>query len=184
MRLGLVLACLALAGCAAGGGVSKSAGDPGGLDVSGPMLHFAPAPPIPVARANQDLARDFMDLEFHMESGLSLPVLTRFDGPIGIGLEGPVPPTARAETEALMARLRDEAGLQIGWASGAPQITLSFQPAATLHRMEPTAACFVIPNVSGLADWRRAKGTARLDWARMTRRTTATLFLPQDAAPV
>ena len=185
MRFWMVLACLGLAACASGGGVSKGASDPGGLDLSGPVLQFPATDPIPVSRANQDLARDFLDLEFHLESGLSLPVLTRFQGPIALRMEGTVPPTARAETEALMARLRAEAGLQIDWdrdgAGGV--ITLSFQPSAKLRRMEPTAACFVVPNVAGLADWTARRGSGALDWARMTERHAATLFLPQDAAP-
>ncbi|NBZ87461.1 DUF2927 domain-containing protein [Stagnihabitans tardus] len=184
MRFGLVLACLSVAACASGN-VTKSASDPGGLDLSGPVLQFPATDPIPVSRANQDLARDFLDLEFQLESGLALPVLTRFQGPIALTMEGAVPPTARAETEALMARLRAEAGLQIDWGTGAAAnvITLSFQPSSRLRRMEPTAACFVVPNVAGLADWTGRRGSTALDWGRMSERHAATLFLPQDAAP-
>lgn len=182
--IGALALLLALAGCGAPLGVSKGAGDPGGLDLSGPTLRFAPAPALPVLRANQDLARDFLDLEFRMESGRALPVLTRFDMPLRVAAEGSLPPTARAETDALMVRLRAEAGIAMDWApdEGA-NLILSFQPTATLRRMEPAAACFVVPNVRGLADWRSKRGTGALDWARMTRRVTATLFLPQDGAP-
>ncbi|MCW1919534.1 DUF2927 domain-containing protein [Rhodobacter sp. KR11] len=186
MRFALVFLVM-LSACAGGNGVSKGASDPAGLDLSGPVLAFAPAPALPVLRANQELARDFLDLEFRLESGLALPALTRFDGPILVATEGPVPPTARPETEALMNRLRSEAGIDIGWGQsdgGTPAtITLSFQPMSTLRRLEPSAACFVVPNVTGLADWRARRGSADLDWARMTGRRSATLFLPQDAAP-
>ncbi len=40
------------------------------------------------------MARDILELEFQMESGRELPVLTRFEGPITIALTGQVPPTA------------------------------------------------------------------------------------------
>ena len=171
-----------LSACASVQGVSKGGMDTAGLDLTGPVLAFDPAPALPVLRANQDLARDFLDLEFRLESGLALPRLTRFEGPILVGHEGSLPPTAKAEAEALMARLRNEAGIDIAW--GAPAtITLSFQPTEALRRLEPTAACFVVPNVAGLQDWRAKRGSADLDWGRMEARRQATLFLPQDAAP-
>lgn len=183
MRFGLKLGILVLSACAAGqDGVSKGLGDPAVLEEGGPVLHFAPAPALPVTRPGAELARDFLDLEFHLESGQTLPVLTRFDAPVRVTTEGPLPATARAETEALMARLRHEAGIDIGWGA-AGTITLSFLPAAQVRRMQRSAACFVVPNVSGLAEWRRLRGTAAVDWRRMRSRSRATIFLPYDGAP-
>lgn len=187
MRLVLLLASLALAGCGTltGGGVSKSGSDPGQLEAAGPMLRFEPAPALPVTRGNAALARDFMDLEFRMESGVALTRLTRFEAPVRVAVEGAAPPTTAAETAALMARLRDEAGIDIGWAdAGAPaNLVLSFLPSGALRRMEPSAACFVVPNVAGRAEWRARRRAAEVDWTRLTARRAATLFLPDDAAP-
>ena len=45
-------------------------------------------------RNNADIARDFLELSFKMESGRPLPVLTRFEGPITVRATGPMPPSA------------------------------------------------------------------------------------------
>ena len=43
---------------------------------------FSAPRPTPSLRANSDIARDFLELSFNLESGRSLPTLTRFEGPI------------------------------------------------------------------------------------------------------
>ena len=49
------------------------------------------------SRSNAAIARDILALEFQMESGRDLPVLTRFEGPITVALTGDVPATAPLE---------------------------------------------------------------------------------------
>lgn len=155
------------------------------IDFAGPMLHFPPARGLPLRRPNEQVAQDFLDLEFRMESGLSLPVLTRFEGPITVSMTGAVPPTARAEMQALIARLRVEAGVSLTLlGDGEPaSLTLAFERRDLLRRLEPTAACFVIPNVSSLAEYRARRGSGALDWGAMRVRSRATLFLPADTSP-
>lgn len=49
-----------------------------------PMKTFgAPRPDKPI-RSNNDLALDFIELSFQLESGRALPVFTRFEGPIAV----------------------------------------------------------------------------------------------------
>ena len=155
------------------------------LDLAGPMLHFPPARGLALRRPNEQVAQDFLDLEFRMESGRALPVLTRFEGPVTVSMTGAVPPTARAEMQGLIARLRDEAGVILTLLPDdqPAALTPDFERRALLRRLEPTAACFVIPNVSSLAEYRARRGSEALDWAGMRLRSRATLFLPSDTSP-
>ena len=148
-----------------------------------PATRFSGGPVAPAQRSNAQMARDFLDLEFQMESGRSLDRLTRFEGPVTMVLTGDVPPSAAAEADLLIARLRHEAGIDISRVgSGPASITVEFRPKAQLQRFVPTAACYVVPNVSGLADYRAKRGSAALDWAQMTTRSTATVFVPSDSS--
>lgn len=178
--------CL-LAACGQGPGnlVAKSRGTLDALAVSAPALQFPPAPGLPVTRSNDQVAQDFLDLEFHLESGLALPMLTRFSGPITLSMTGAVPPTARADLAALVTRLQTEAGLDLTILpdNSVASLTLAFERRAVLHRIEPSAACFVVPNVSSLSEYRAKRGSTDLDWAGMRSRTRATLFLPSDTSP-
>lgn len=149
-----------------------------------PMKQFAPrAAPLP-HHANQDLAADFLDLTFTMESGRQLPVFTRFEGPITIAVTGDAPPTLAADLNRLLARLREEAGIDIRLTrkSGA-NITIQAVPHAKIRKLLPQAACFVAPNVSTLAQYRRARRTSKTDWTTLKTREKLAIFLPSDAAP-
>ncbi len=156
-----------------------------GLNLSGPLLQFPNGTGLAVQRPNGQIAQDFMDLEFHLESGLALPVLTRFDGPISIAMTGTVPPTARTDLAHLIARLRAEAGISLTLLpdQSSATLTVAFERKAVLRRIEPTAACFVVPNVSSLQEYRRLAGSAALDWRNLRQRSRATLFVPDDSSP-
>jgi hypothetical protein len=149
-------------------------------------LRFAPQPPLALRRSNAELAQDFLDLEFKMESGRPLARFTRFEGPVHLQVEGTIPPSARPEIEALLTRLRSS-GIDIHWGKGGRDlsgvITLSFQSADVLHRLDPRAACFVLPNIQSLNEWAAARWTGQLDWGRLRQRVAATIFLPEEAAP-
>ena len=147
------------------------------------MHAFPSGPAIGVMRSNAELAGDFLDLQFRMESGRALPTLTRFEGPITVALTGSVPPVARSELSRLITRFRSEAGLNISQTSGPASITIDFQPKAALRRAVPSAACFVVPNVTGLADYTKKRNTAAVDWAKLTRREKVAIMAPADASP-
>ena len=164
--------------------VSKSVFDD---PVSRPGAHamhaFASGPAIAVMRGNAEMANDFLDLHFRMESGRALPVMTRFEGPITVALTGAVPPAARSELARLITRFRTEAGLDISQTSGPAAITVDFQPKSALRRAVPSAACFVVPNVTGLADYTKKRNTAAVDWAKLNRRERIAIMAPADASP-
>jgi hypothetical protein len=50
----------------------------------------APRPPRPI-KSNNDLALDFIELSFRLESGRDLPVFTRFEEPITVRVTGSTP---------------------------------------------------------------------------------------------
>lgn len=149
------------------------------------MKTFAPRRAAPPARPNSEIARDFLELSFRMESGRVLPRLTRFEAPIRVGLRGPVPATARGDLDSLIARLRAEAGIDIDRArtGEAANLVLEFLPRATLQRAVPQAACFVVPRNESFAQFRRNRRTGSSAWAELETREAATVFIPHDVAP-
>lgn len=149
------------------------------------MQAFLPGAPIGAMRSNIDMAADFLDLEFRMESGRALPVLTRFEGPITIGLKGDVPAIALTELQRVLARMRNEAGLNVSMAKPGtqPSIIIDFQPKSSLRRAVPTAACFVVPNVGSFEEYMRDRRTSKTDWGLITKRERATIFVPTDTSP-
>lgn len=149
------------------------------------LLAVTAASPLPPQRSNAEMAQDFLDLEFQMESGRRLPRLTRFEGPVTIGFLAPAPATAVTDLASLVARIRSEAGidLRILPPGGTPAISLVFSTRAALSATVPTAACFVVPGVASLAEYRARRNSPDLDWARMGQRVRAAVFLPADTSP-
>ena len=150
-----------------------------------PMQSFDSHARQPVARGNIDIARDFLDLGFHLESGRTLPVLTRFEGPIRVAVAGQVPPSAHADLSRVMSRIRNEAGIDIRpvRSGETASITIDFQPRATMRRAVPSAACFVVPRVGSFDEYRAARGNGTTDWATLTRRDRAAIIVPSDTSP-
>ena len=151
-----------------------------------PPKTFGDTTPLPPQRANSDIARDFLDLHFKLEGGTTLPVLTRFEGPITLRLTGsPVPASLQRDLSALLGRLKQEAGVDIQHVgSGIPaQITLQSVSGAAIRRVLPKAACFVVPNVSSLAELRRKRRSPDTDWSQLRQRKRLAIFVPNDASP-
>ncbi|MDZ4087437.1 MAG: DUF2927 domain-containing protein [Tabrizicola sp.] len=181
MRLPAMIAALCVvSACAPPAQVSKNRplaevgvgfGTPGAL-----RLAAAPV-------AGGSVVRDFMDLTFAMESGRGLEVFSRFEGPVTVAMTGDVPASAPRDLGVLIGRLQSEAGIDIRPAQGPATITVEFASRADLRRLAPTAACFVVPNVGSLAEYRRKRGQDAVDWALVTRRERAAIFIPSDTSP-
>jgi tetratricopeptide (TPR) repeat protein len=141
------------------------------------------AGPVAVKRSNVDIANAFLDLSFALESGQDLPVLSRFEGPITVAITDKAPANVVHELDLLMARLRNEAGLNIHRITkGVPNIYVDTVPKKQLQSMVPTAACFVVPNVTGWSDYRRNRYNKVVDWTRLKKRERATVFMPNDVS--
>ncbi len=154
-------------------------------DTLPPMKAFASAHVTPPMRPNGEIAGDFLDLAFALESGRKLPVLTRFEAPIRVAVRGNAPAILQADLDRLLSRLRIEAGIDIRRAApgeGA-SVTLEVIPKARLQALVPDAACFVAPNVSSWSEYRRLRNRPETDWTRMSSRSRMAIFLPGDVAP-
>ncbi|MEL6681301.1 MAG: DUF2927 domain-containing protein, partial [Pseudomonadota bacterium] len=146
--------------------------------------NFAAASPGPPQRPNSEIAMDFVDLAFRMESGRELPLFTRFEGPVTVRIAGAPPPSLTDDLTELLTRIRREARIDIDYAQGADaNIVIEAVPSRALQRVAPNAACFVVPRVQSWTELRRARNTPTLDWATLRRREKAAIFLPSDAAP-
>jgi len=141
------------------------------------------AGPVVVKRSNIDIANEFLDLSFALESGQDLPLLSRFKGPITVAITDQAPANVVHELDLLMARLRTEAGLNIHRITGSgANIYVDTLPKKQLQSMVPTAACFVAPNVTGWSDYRRNRFNKAVDWTRLKKRERATVFMPNDVS--
>ena len=65
----------------------------------------------------------------------------------------------------------------------AANITINFERRAALQRLVPTAACFVVPGVTSLAEYAAKRGTAAVDWTQITTRQRVSVFVPADTSP-
>ena len=174
-----LIAAIGLAGLAA------CSGTPPAVSEISSVRFGAVSLPIGVARSNRALAEDFIDLTFELESGEKLARLLRYERPVRVYLGSGGLEAYRPDLEQLLARLRDEAGLDIA-ETGEPseaQIFVEAVPAAQITRIFPTAACFIVP---GESDWRgfmRRRPEERLRWPDQATLKRAAIFLPLDTTP-
>ncbi len=150
-----------------------------------PMKAFNSGPTLAVARSNGEVASDFLDLSFQLESGRALPVMSRFEGPVTVKVSGRKASVLDSELDQLIGRLRTEAGIDISryTGQGTPSITLEVIPKRQLQALVPGAACFVAPNVSGWRDYKSNRRSPRTDWTKLQVRTQMSVFIPGDVAP-
>ncbi len=138
-----------------------------------------------VQSANTTLARDFLDLTFALESGVRLPRLLKYDGPVRIALNNQGLTAYLPELTTLISRLRKEAGIDIGLANpGEPaDIFIEAIPRKTINRVVPGAACFIEPGVRSWQEFRRPAGGISPRWSQQTRLGPTTIFIPSDNTP-
>ncbi|MDF1728914.1 MAG: DUF2927 domain-containing protein, partial [Sulfitobacter sp.] len=149
-----------------------------------PIKAFAPRAALAPQRSNRDIARDFLDLSFQLESGKRLDTFTRFEGPISLRVTGRPGPTLAPDLRALLGRLRREAGIAIVLTDKSrANITIEAVSRDQIARVLPQAACFVAPNVSSFSEYRAARRKPQTDWSRLDRREQIAIFLPADASP-
>ncbi|MFK7869519.1 MAG: DUF2927 domain-containing protein [Roseobacter sp.] len=150
-----------------------------------PMKTFTATPTArAVAMSNLDLAQDFLDLSFALESGSALPVFTRFEGPIKVRLTGTAPASLRGDLSLLVLRLQREAGIDIDQTTDdTAQITIEAVSRSAIKRVLPQAACFVAPNVSSLREFRQNRRSTKTNWLALETRSRIAIFVPNDVSP-
>ncbi|SFQ34298.1 Protein of unknown function [Roseivivax halotolerans] len=149
-----------------------------------PMRSFSVPRPFPTTASNADIARDFIELSFALESGRALERFTRFEDPIRVRVTGQPRASLFSDLDQVLHRLRTEAQIDVARATGdAAQITVEAVPRAEIRRILPQAACFVVPNVSSLQEYLRVRRTGQVNWSNMTERNRVAVFVPADASP-
>ena len=180
----LAFGVAALTGCSAGVDVDQPSRAAIADSTLPPAKAFGSSHPQPPIRANSDIARDFLDLHFNLEGGGTLPVFTRFEEPVTLRLTGTAKPGFRQDLNRLLHRLRDEAGVDITEVTGGPaHITVETVSRKAIRKALPKAACFVVPNVSSLAEFRRKRRSPDTDWSQLRSREQLAIFLPNDVSP-
>ena len=150
-----------------------------------PMNTFSQVKPIPPRLSNAVIARDFLDLVFELENGDTIPVFSRFEGPITVRIGENAPATLGPDLDRLLARLRSEAGIDIQRARPGAPASIVIQPVTRrqIQRVAPSAACFVRPNVSTWDEYRSRRNDPQTFWNRLTDRRKMAIFLPSDVSP-
>jgi len=181
----LVAAGLALAACAAPPPPPQASRAPIDLAAQSPAISsralFGAPDPFPPERHNAQIVQDVLELGFRLESGREVPQFSRFEGPVGIRLRGDIPPLGVIETDRLIDRLRREAGLDVRRGEAEGQIVVDFVPRATMRRVIPEAACFILPNVDSWDAFRTSPRGAHLDWTRVVQREKVLVVAPSDS---
>lgn len=138
-----------------------------------------------VYRANSDIANEFMDFMFRNELGGENPVFSRFAGPIVVRFAQSAPPLAQRDLKRLVARLRNEAGIdiRIGAADAPANIYIHRMPLAKLQNIAPNAACLVVPNARDVKEFRAGWRSGKTQWRNVKTRRIASVFLPSDQSP-
>lgn len=182
IRAACIALLLPLAACGAEPTVTRLA--PTATTLETPN-QFGAGPGFGDAHSNPELVRDFERLTFELESGRSVPVLSRFEGPITVRLTGQsVTRTTSRDLDVLLSRLRNEAGLNISRvASNKPaNISIELVSAGAMHRVAPNTACFVAPNASSWTDFLRIRKTKKADWTKLKTRQQMAVFIPNNVS--
>ena len=150
-----------------------------------PMKTFARTAPTPPRYSNAQLARDYLDLTFTLENGDDVPVFTRFEGPITVRILGAAPSTLSRDLDRLLQRLRREAGLDITRVAASEDATITVEPMPRrqIRSVAPSAACFVRPNVSSWAEYRKRRNDPTTFWNQLSERRSMAVFLPNNVSP-
>jgi hypothetical protein len=166
--------------------VANRAVAPETLRVMPPMNQFGAPRPFAPVRSNAEIARDFLELSFMMESGRPIARLTRFEGPVSITVTPGAPATVLPDLDRLIARLRQEARIdirRIPYGETQANITIETLPRARMQRVVPNAACFVVPRVSSWSEFHRNRNSRIMDWTTLETREHVAVFIPNDVAP-
>ncbi|MCH2165562.1 MAG: DUF2927 domain-containing protein [Marinovum sp.] len=150
-----------------------------------PMKTFTTPRPMVARKANADIMRDFLDLSFRLESGRTLPRFSRFEEPISVKVTGKPPSTLGRDLNRLLHRMRTEAGLDITLRQdiSTANVTIEAVTRAEIRQLLPQAACFVVPNVSSLDEYRSLRRSPKLNWANIAKRSRVSIFVPNDSSP-
>ena len=143
------------------------------------MKIFGPPRPSRPVKSNNDLALDFIELSFRLESGRDLPVFKRFEQPITVRVTGVPPSSLGSDLIKLLHRMKTETNIKISQTSpnATANETIQAVSRAEIRRALPHPACFVVPNISSIDEYRSARRTTKTNWAKLKKREQLRDFL-------
>jgi len=184
IRFGAIILAFVLAGCSGVSKIELPEEIKATQDARPQFRSFGAPNPFPPARSNANIAADFLDLHFELESGTPLAVFTRFETPITLRLTGAPSPNMQADLDRVLSRLRKEAGIDIQQIpDGAANITIEAVTQRQIQRVLPQAACFVVPNAESLEEYRRDRRKLKSSWTALRKRERLAIFIPNDVSP-
>ena len=135
-----------------------------------------------VERSNADIFEEFIDYAFALESGETLTVLSRFEGPIRVALINSHSRIIEHDLDILVARLQKEAGIPIRRVADptSANIVIEMITKRQLNRTAPNAACIVVPRMSSWTEFRKNRFNRRSDWTSLYERKRVAIFIPGD----
>ncbi len=138
-----------------------------------------------VARANAELAEDFLDLTFALESGQTLPGLLRHEGPIRVAMRTPGLRGYDHDLDSVLTRMRREAGIDIARTADVrtADIVIDGVTSQQIQQAYPGAACFIVPGETGWDSFRRKSRRQRLRWSDQGELGRTAIFVPTDSTP-
>ncbi|WP_406675774.1 DUF2927 domain-containing protein [Roseitranquillus sediminis] len=184
MRLALVVMAVLVASCAPPTGPVAERAVAVPTDLPPMKVFSAPSASRPV-RANSAIAQDFLDLSFQLESGRQIETFTRFEEPVRVRLTGAAPRRLSQDLDRLVARLRNEASIDISRVAPdiEAEITIEMVSRDAMRRAVPQAACFVVPRLSDWRSFDSNRRSAELDWTTLARREKVAIFVPTGVSP-
>ncbi|WP_171212709.1 DUF2927 domain-containing protein [Ruegeria sp. HKCCA5426] len=184
MRWAVILFGLALVGCTAVPPPQPPTRVNAVEEILPPVKAFTASYPTAPSRSNTNIASDFINLHFALESGTPLPVLTRFEGPVTLRLTGTPTPSMQRDLTRLLTRLQREARIDIRQISeGQANITVEAVSQDQIHDILPNAACFVVPNSSSFEEYSRDRRKRKSSWTALRNRERIGIFIPYDVSP-
>ena len=184
MRWLAILLTLTLASCntPAGPEAERAVATP--IDLPPMKLFSSPRASRP-ARSNAEIAQDFMELTFQLESGRQIDTFTRFEGPITVRLAGDAPRSLSTDLDRLLERLRREARLDIARVPPGQRASITVETVThrEMRRAVPQAACFVVPRMGSWGEFRSNRRSRDLDWTTLRVREQVAVFVPSDVPP-
>jgi len=138
-----------------------------------------------VPRSNIALAQDFLDLTFALERGETLTGLLRHEAPVRVFVHPGGLQAYRQDIENLLARMRAEAGLDIALTDDQSQARIHIDGVTLreLQRVDPGAACFIVPGETSWRGFRSKSSNQRLRWSAQSTLGNTGIFIPTDTFP-
>jgi hypothetical protein len=183
LRSGALAATLCALVAACGGGEVETSSTPLAAKPDSPVTGAAIVDGA-VARSNEDIAVDFVDLVFRNEQGRARTQLSRWEDPIRVRLENPQLASYSPFLDTFLKRLETSGGVDIARTNSSnANLHVRLVEPEEMRRTLASAFCVVVPADAEWSEFAQSADSAKFRWSNKTELSEATVFIPGDAAP-